>query len=453
MNLDVVILAAGQGTRMRSNLPKVLHAVAGKPMLAHVLDSARALSPRQIHVVIGHGAESVRATFAADDVNWVVQEQQLGTGHAVAQVLPHTEGADQLLVLYADVPLLRLASLQRLTSLADADKLGLLSVDMSDPSGYGRIVRDAADRVQAIVEQKDASPQQLLIHESNTGIMALPGAKARAWLTSLSSDNAQGEYYLTDVVAMAVAESLPVVVAQPEDELEVMGANNRQQLAVLERAWQRREAERLMAAGVTLIDPSRLDVRGEVTVGRDIEIDVNVVLQGRVVIEDNVRIEANVVIRDAHISAGSVIKAFSHIEGAQVGQACEVGPYARLRQGTCLHDGSKVGNFVETKKTTLGAGSKINHLSYVGDAEVGRGVNIGAGTITCNYDGVNKFVTRIEDGVFVGSNSALGAPVTLGEGSTIAAGSTITADVPADNLAFGRARQTLRADWKSSKPS
>lgn len=453
MNLDVVILAAGQGTRMRSNLPKVLHAVAGKPMLAHVLDSARALSPRQIHVVIGHGAESVRATFAADDVNWVVQEQQLGTGHAVAQVLAHTEGADQLLVLYADVPLLRLASLQRLTSLAGADKLGLLTVDMSDPSGYGRIVRDAADRVQAIVEQKDASPQQLLIHESNTGIMALPGAKARAWLTSLSSDNAQGEYYLTDVVAMAVAESLPVVVAQPEDELEVMGANNRQQLAVLERAWQRREAERLMAAGVTLIDPSRLDVRGEVTVGRDIEIDVNVVLQGRVVIEDNVRIEANVVIRDAHIAAGSVIKAFSHIEGAQVGQACEVGPYARLRLGTCLHDGSKVGNFVETKKTTLGAGSKINHLSYVGDAEVGRGVNIGAGTITCNYDGVNKFVTRIEDGVFVGSNSALVAPVTLGEGSTIAAGSTITADVPADNLAFGRARQTLRADWKSSKPS
>lgn len=448
MNLHVVILAAGQGTRMRSALPKVLHPVAGKPMLEHVIDSARALAPAGIHVVIGHGAEKVRETLDAADLNWVLQSEQLGTGHAVAQALPHINGADQVLVLYGDVPLLTVDTLKSLIEQTPVDSLGMLTVLLGDPTGYGRILRNAEGQVQAIVEQKDASAEQLLIREGNTGIMLLPGSRIQAWLTGLSNNNAQGEYYLTDVVELAVSQAVEVSVVQASDELEVMGANNRQQLSVLERAWQAREAERLMVQGASLADPARLDVRGEVSIGRDIRIDVNVVLEGRVVIEDDVTIEAHCVIRDSVIKAGSVIKAFSHLEGAEVGENCDVGPYARLRPGTVLQRKAKVGNFVETKKTVVGAGSKINHLSYVGDAEVGEGANIGAGTITCNYDGVNKFVTRIGDGAFIGSNTALVAPVSVGRMATTAAGSTITQDVPEATLGVGRARQRNVEGWK-----
>ncbi|PRB82777.1 bifunctional UDP-N-acetylglucosamine diphosphorylase/glucosamine-1-phosphate N-acetyltransferase GlmU [Pseudomonas sp. MYb185] len=448
MNLHVVILAAGQGTRMRSSLPKVLHPVAGKPMLEHVIDSARALLPQGIHVVIGHGAERVRQTLDAADLNWVLQSEQLGTGHAVAQALPHINDADQVLVLYGDVPLLQVETLRALVEQAGSQALGMLTVLMQDPTGYGRIIRDQSGQVQAIVEQKDASAEQLLINEGNTGIMVLPGSQAAGWLSSLSNNNAQGEYYLTDVVALAVSQAVPVQVAQAGDELEVMGANNRQQLAVLERGWQCREAERLMTQGASLADPARLDVRGEVSIGRDISIDVNVILEGRVVIEDDVIIGPHCVIKDSVIKSGSVIKAFSHLEGAEVGADCDVGPYARLRPGTVLHTGAKVGNFVETKKTVVGAGSKINHLSYVGDAEVGRNANIGAGTITCNYDGVNKFVTRIGDGAFIGSNTALVAPVAVGNQATTAAGSTITQDIPDATLAVARARQRNVEGWK-----
>ncbi|RGP53397.1 bifunctional UDP-N-acetylglucosamine diphosphorylase/glucosamine-1-phosphate N-acetyltransferase GlmU [Pseudomonas abyssi] len=448
MNLHVVILAAGQGTRMRSKLPKVLHPVAGKPMLGHVIDCARSLSPTRIHVVIGHGAELVRERLAAEDIHWVLQTEQLGTGHAVAQALPGTEGADQVLVLYGDVPLLRVDTLQQLSSQAGAQALGMLTVTMADPTGYGRIVRDAAGQVQAIVEQKDASAEQLAICEGNTGIMALPGKHAARWLGSLSNQNAQGEYYLTDVVAMAVSEQIPVEVAHAVDEYEVLGANNRVQLAVLEAEYRRRQAERLMTEGVSLADPARIDVRGDVRVGRDISIDINVVLEGRVVIEDDVIIEPNCVLRDCHIGAGSHIKAFSHIDGAELASGCDVGPYARLRPGTRLQAGAKIGNFVETKKADIGAGAKVNHLSYIGDAVVGPDVNIGAGTITCNYDGVNKHLTTIEEGAFIGTNTALVAPVTIGARATTAAGSTITTNVPADTLAVSRARQRNIDGWK-----
>ncbi|WP_425056077.1 bifunctional UDP-N-acetylglucosamine diphosphorylase/glucosamine-1-phosphate N-acetyltransferase GlmU [Pseudomonas abyssi] len=448
MNLHVVILAAGQGTRMRSKLPKVLHPVAGKPMLGHVIDCARSLSPTRIHVVIGHGAELVRERLAAEDIHWVLQTEQLGTGHAVAQALPGTEGADQVLVLYGDVPLLRVDTLQQLSSQAGAQALGMLTVTMADPTGYGRIVRDAAGQVQAIVEQKDASAEQLAICEGNTGIMALPGKHAARWLGSLSNQNAQGEYYLTDVVAMAVSEQIPVEVAHAVDEYEVLGANNRVQLAVLEAEYRRRQAERLMTEGVSLADPARIDVRGDVRVGRDISIDINVVLEGRVVIEDDVIIEPNCVLRDCHIGAGSHIKAFSHIDGAELANGCDVGPYTRLRPGTRLQAGAKIGNFVETKKADIGAGAKVNHLSYIGDAVVGPDVNIGAGTITCNYDGVNKHLTTIEEGAFIGTNTALVAPVTIGARATTAAGSTITANVPPDTLAVSRARQRNIDGWK-----
>lgn len=448
MNLHVVILAAGQGTRMRSSLPKVLHPVAGKPMLGHVIDSARSLAPQGIHVVIGHGAEQVREALDGPDLNWVLQQEQLGTGHAVAQALPHIGDADQLLVLYGDVPLIRQDSLRALLAQAGSEALGLLTVLMQDPTGYGRIVRDADGKVQAIVEQKDASAEQLLINEGNTGIMVLPGHAAANWLTGLSNNNAQGEYYLTDVVELAVSSAVAVEVAQAADELEVMGANNRQQLSVLERGWQQREAARLMEAGVSLADPARLDVRGELSIGRDISIDVNVIFEGQVVIEDGVIIGPHCVIKDSVIRRGSVIKAFSHLEGAEIAEHCEVGPYARLRPGTQLLTGAKIGNFVETKKTRLGAGSKINHLSYVGDAVVGDQANIGAGTITCNYDGVNKFVTQIGDGAFIGSNTALVAPVTVGNQATTAAGSTITQDVPDAALGVGRGRQRNIADWQ-----
>ncbi|MGQ7960210.1 bifunctional UDP-N-acetylglucosamine diphosphorylase/glucosamine-1-phosphate N-acetyltransferase GlmU [Pseudomonas sp. SP16.1] len=447
MSLDIVILAAGQGTRMRSALPKVLHPVAGKSMLGHVIDTARQLQPQGIHVVIGHGAELVRERLAGDDLNFVLQAEQLGTGHAVAQALPALS-AERVLILYGDVPLIEAETLQRLLAKVADEQLALLTVDLVDPSGYGRIVRDAAGVVQAIVEHKDATPEQRQICEGNTGILAVPGKRLGDWLGRLSNSNAQGEYYLTDVIAMAVADGLLVATEQPQDAMEVQGANDRIQLAELERHYQQRAARRLMAQGVTLRDPARFDLRGEVVVGRDVLIDVNVILEGRVVIEDDVQIGANCVIKDTVLRKGAVVKASSHLEGAELGEGADCGPFARLRPGSRLGAKAHVGNFVELKNAVLGEGAKAGHLSYLGDAEIGARSNIGAGTITCNYDGANKFRTVMGEDVFIGSNSALVAPVTLGDRATTGAGSTITADVPADSLAVGRAKQRNIEGWK-----
>ncbi|UPQ82820.1 bifunctional UDP-N-acetylglucosamine diphosphorylase/glucosamine-1-phosphate N-acetyltransferase GlmU [Pseudomonas knackmussii] len=447
MSLDVVILAAGQGTRMRSALPKVLHPVAGQSMLGHVIDTARGLKPKAIHVVIGHGAEHVRERLAADDLNFVVQAEQLGTGHAVAQALPALT-AERVLILYGDVPLIEAATLERLLQKVGPQQLALLTVKLADPTGYGRIVRDGQGVVQAIVEHKDATPEQKLIAEGNTGILAVPGERLGDWLGRLSNSNAQGEYYLTDVIAMAVCDGLVVSTEQPLDAMEVQGANDRIQLAELERHFQQRAARRLMSQGVTLRDPARFDLRGEVTVGRDVLIDVNVILEGNVVIEDGVEIGPNCVIRDSTLRRGAVVKANSHLEGAELGEGADCGPFARLRPGAVLGAKAHVGNFVEVKNSHMGEGAKAGHLAYLGDAEIGARTNIGAGTITCNYDGANKFRTVMGEDVFIGSNSSLVAPVTLGDGATTGAGSVITADVPAGTLALGRARQALISGWK-----
>ena len=447
MSLDIVILAAGQGTRMRSALPKVLHPVAGKPMLGHVIDTARQLAPQSIQVVIGHGAEKVRERLAADDLSFVVQEQQLGTGHAVAQAQPHLS-AERVLILYGDVPLIEPATLQRLLEQVNARQLGLLTVELADPTGYGRILRDGHGEVQAIVEHKDASEAQRAIREGNTGILAVPGHCLGDWLGRLSNSNAQGEYYLTDVIAMAVADGLRIATVQAADEMEVLGANDRIQLAQLERHYQGRAARRLMAQGVTLIDPARFDLRGEASVGRDVLIDVNVILEGKVIIEDNVQIGPNCVIKDSVLRAGAIIKANSHLEGAQVGEGADCGPFARLRPGAVLGKKAHVGNFVELKNAVLGEGAKAGHLSYLGDAEIGARTNIGAGTITCNYDGANKHRTVMGEDVFIGSNSSLVAPLNLGAGATTGAGSTITQDVPAQTLAVGRGKQRNIEGWK-----
>lgn len=454
MSLDIVILAAGQGTRMRSALPKVLHPVAGRSMLAHVIDTARSLSPQSIQVVIGHGADLVRQRLAADDLNFVIQAEQLGTGHAVAQALPHLT-AEKVLILYGDVPLIQSATLQGLLEKVNEHQLGLLTVELADPTGYGRILRDVSGQVQAIVEHKDASAEQRAIREGNTGILAVPGARLSDWLGRLSNSNAQGEYYLTDVIAMAVADGLRVETAQAGDEMEVLGANDRIQLAQLERHYQQRAARDLMARGVTLLDPARFDLRGEVSVGRDVLIDVNVILEGRVVIEDGVSIGPNCVIKDSTLRAGAVVKANSHLDGAELGEGADCGPFARLRPGSVLGRKAHVGNFVELKNAVLGEGAKAGHLSYLGDAEVGARSNIGAGTITCNYDGANKFRTVMGEDVFIGSNSSLVAPLTLGAGATTGAGSTVTADVPGNTLAVGRAKQRNIEGWKrpQKKPS
>ena len=447
MSLDIVILAAGQGTRMRSALPKVLHPVAGKSMLGHVIDTARQLSPRKIHVVIGHGAELVRERLAADDVDFVLQAEQLGTGHAVAQALPHIE-ADKVLILYGDVPLTQVETLSRLLEQASDTQLGLLTVNLADPTGYGRIIRDEAGIVQAIVEHKDASEAQRAIREGNTGILAVPGKRLGYWLGRLSNSNAQGEYYLTDVIAMAVADGLVVATETAQEEMEVLGANDRIQLAQLERYYQQRAARRLMTLGVTLLDPARFDLRGEVTVGRDVQIDINVILEGKVVIEDGVQIGPNCVIKDSTLRRGAIVKANSHLEGAELGEGADCGPFARLRPGAKLGAKAHVGNFVELKNAVLGEGAKAGHLSYLGDAEIGARTNIGAGTITCNYDGANKFKTVMGEDVFIGSNSSLVAPVTLGDGATTGAGSTVTQDVPSKALAVGRAKQRNIEGWK-----
>jgi len=447
-SLDVIILAAGKGKRMHSDIPKVLHKVGGRSLLAHVVDTALSLDAAAVHVVVGHEAEQIRTAFESAPVGWALQAEQLGTGHAVAQAMPNVRDDALLLVLYGDVPLIQAETLRQLLAKAGDDALAVLTLNSTDPHGLGRILRDAEGRAIAIVEEKDATTEQRAIKETNSGIMAVRSATLRQWLGRLKNDNAQGEYYLTDIVGLAVADGVAVETLRIDDELEVLGVNNKAQLAQLERHYQRRMAERFLEAGVTLADPSRFDVRGELTCGRDVEVDINCIFEGKVVIGNRVRIGPNVCIKNAVIGDHAVIHANSHIDGAQVAEHCAVGPFARLRPGTVLNTGSKIGNFVETKKATLGAGSKVNHLSYVGDATLGRDVNIGAGTITCNYDGVNKFETRIEDNVFVGSNTALVAPVKIGENATIGAGSTITGDVPGEHLAIARGRQRNIEGWK-----
>jgi len=447
MRLGVVILAAGQGTRMRSDRPKVLHRIAGRPLLGHVIDCARSLSPDEIVIVYGHGGEQVRAEFAAQaDLRWAEQAQQLGTGHALQQAMPQLRTADQVLVLYGDVPLTRHQTLHDLIE-ATAHGFGLLTVTLDDPSGYGRIVRNEGGRVQRIVEQKDASAEQLTIREVNTGIMCMPREALARWLGKLSNRNAQGEYYLTDVLGMAVAEGFDIQVRQPASAREAEGVNNRLQLAALERAHQRCLAEQLMLDGVTLRDPARIDIRGVLEHGRDVEIDVNVLLEGRVVLGDRVRIGANCVVRDAVVGDDVEILDNCVVEDARIGPASRIGPFSRLRPGAELVGEAHVGNFVEIKKSVIGQGSKVNHLSYIGDTEIGAGVNIGAGTITCNYDGANKHKTVIADHAFIGSNTALVAPVTVGANATIGAGSVISKDAPEDKLTLTRAKQ-VSLDWQ-----
>ncbi|MDP3842332.1 MAG: bifunctional UDP-N-acetylglucosamine diphosphorylase/glucosamine-1-phosphate N-acetyltransferase GlmU [Oxalobacteraceae bacterium] len=445
--MNIVILAAGMGKRMQSALPKVLHPLAGKPLLSHVLDTARSLSPSTLCVIYGHGGEQVPSLLAASDVIFACQQPQLGTGHAVAQAAPHLDDAAPTLVLYGDVPLTDAASLQRLIAAAGNDKLAILTVHMDDPTGYGRIVREHG-AITRIVEQKDATDAELAITEVNTGILVAPTARLKQWLATLSNHNAQGEYYLTDIVARAVADGVPVASAQPEAVWETLGVNSKVQLAELERIHQRNIANALLEQGVTLLDPARLDVRGTLTCGRDVTIDVGCVFEGIVTLEDGARIEAHCVIRNAVIAAGAQIKPFCHIEDATVGAHSVIGPYARLRPGTVLAENVHIGNFVEIKNSQVAAGSKANHLAYVGDATIGSRVNIGAGTITCNYDGANKFRTVIGDDAFIGSDSQLVAPVTVGKGATLGAGTTLTKDAPAGALTISRARQVTLTGWQ-----
>ncbi|MCK6404376.1 MAG: bifunctional UDP-N-acetylglucosamine diphosphorylase/glucosamine-1-phosphate N-acetyltransferase GlmU [Rhodocyclaceae bacterium] len=445
--MNVVILAAGQGKRMHSNLPKVLHPIAGKALVRHVIDTARSLLPARLCLVYGHGGAAVRAALPDADLAWALQEPQLGTGHAVQQALPLLEGDGVTLVLYGDVPLTRPETLRRLLAAAK-DGLAVLTVALEDPTGYGRIVRDGAGRVTRIVEQKDASDEEIKIREINTGIMAIPTRRLAGWLANLSNDNAQGEYYLTDVIAAAVAEGVPVNTAHPDGEWEVLGVNSKVQLAQLERILQGRIAGDLLEAGVRLADPARLDVRGELVCGRDVVIDVNCVFEGRVELADAVEIGPNCVLKNVRIGPGARIAAFSHLEEASVGPDCIVGPYARLRPGTELAAEVHIGNFVEVKNSKIAAQSKANHLAYVGDARVGERVNIGAGTITCNYDGANKHLTVIEDDAFIGSDTQLVAPVTVGRGATLGAGTTLTKDAPPDTLTVSRAKQISVSSWQ-----
>jgi bifunctional UDP-N-acetylglucosamine pyrophosphorylase/glucosamine-1-phosphate N-acetyltransferase len=445
--MNIVILAAGQGKRMRSDLPKVLQPIAGRPMLAHVLATARELAAGRICVVYGHGGDGVREAFADYDVIWARQEPQLGTGHAVLQALPHLDPAVPTLVLYGDVPLIQATTLSTLLALGRGGALALLTVRLTNPHGYGRIVR-AHGRVVRIVEEKDADDAERSITEVNTGILVAPTTALARWLPGLGNRNVQGEYYLTDIVALAVAENMAVEASHPAHAWEVEGVNSKAQLAALERIHQRNTAEELMAAGVTLADPARIDVRGELSCGRDVAIDVNCVFEGRVLIGDGVSVGPNCVLKNVAVKAGARIQAFCHLEGAEVGPQSIVGPYARLRPGAILGEDVHVGNFVEVKNSSIAAHSKANHLAYVGDATVGSRVNIGAGTITCNYDGANKFRTIIEDDVFIGSDSQLVAPVTVGRGATLGAGTTLTQDAPAEQLTISRARQITIAGWK-----
>jgi bifunctional UDP-N-acetylglucosamine pyrophosphorylase/glucosamine-1-phosphate N-acetyltransferase len=448
LKLDIVILAAGLGKRMHSALPKVLHPLAGKPLLAHVLDTARALSPRQICVVYGHGGDAVPNAVADESLICVRQEPQLGTGHALMQALPHLGREGMTLVLYGDVPLTSLETLEKLIATAADETFALLTVELANPSGYGRIVRNDTGAVLAIVEEKDASEPERKIREINTGIMVIPNRYLQGWLHKLENNNAQKEYYLTDVVGMAGRDGITIEAVQPKHDWETTGVNSKAQLADLERIYQREYARKLLEQGVTLADPSRIDIRGKLSCGRDVTIDVGCIFEGQVHLGDGVRVGAYTILKGASVEAGSVIAPFSLIEAAEIGKDCRIGPYARIRPGTRLDDEVHIGNFVEVKNSAIAAGSKANHLSYIGDAVIGRSVNIGAGTITCNYDGANKHQTIIEDNVFVGSNTQLVAPVRVTQGSTIGAGSTITKDTPPDTLTLSRAKQMSIEGWK-----
>jgi bifunctional UDP-N-acetylglucosamine pyrophosphorylase / glucosamine-1-phosphate N-acetyltransferase len=446
--LSIVILAAGQGKRMKSALPKVLQPLAGRPLLKHVIDTARLLEPVGIHVVYGHGGDQVRDALKDEPVSWVLQAERLGTGHAVMQAMPSVPNDHVVLVLYGDVPLISRATLTELLVLAGSLKTALLTVELEDPTGYGRIVRGKRDRVQKIVEQKDASKKELKIRECNTGVIATPARLLKKWLKSLRNDNAQGEYYLTDVVGMASSEKAEVSPLVTPNIVEVLGVNDKLQLAELESAFRRQTARELMLAGVTVVDPARLDVRGTVTHGTDVFIDVNVVLEGNVKLGDRVRIHPNCVIRNSEIGSDTQVFPNVVVDSTVIGASCNIGPFARFRPTSTLSDGVHVGNFVEVKNSKMGEASKANHLAYVGDAEVGNRVNIGAGTIIANYDGVNKHRTIIADDVHTGSNSVLVAPITVGAGATIAAGSTVAREVPAGKLTVARARQTTIEEWR-----
>jgi bifunctional UDP-N-acetylglucosamine pyrophosphorylase/glucosamine-1-phosphate N-acetyltransferase len=447
LSLSVIILAAGQGTRMRSTLPKVLQALAGRPLLAHVVDCAAVLNASDVCVVYGHGGDAVQKAFEGSDLRWALQAEKNGTGHAVQQAMPETPDQNRVLILFGDVPLLMPATLSRLLD-ATADKeMSILTVDMDDPSGYGRIIRQKGE-VVANVEHKDATEAERAVQEINTGVMLCPASKLKKWLNNLGNDNSQDEYYLTDVIAMAVADGVTVHGVKADTWVEVMGINDKKQLAEAERALQARLVDELMAEGVGFADPARVDIRGTLTCGRDVFIDINAVFEGDVSLGDGVRIESNNLIRDSKLGAGTVVHSNCHLEGASTGNDCEIGPFARMRPGAELANKVKVGNFVEIKKSTVGDGSKVNHLTYIGDAEIGKGVNVGAGTITCNYDGANKHKTTIGDGVFVGSGVNLVAPIEIGAGATIGAGSTLTKPVAAGGLTLARSKQMTLPGWK-----
>jgi bifunctional UDP-N-acetylglucosamine pyrophosphorylase / glucosamine-1-phosphate N-acetyltransferase len=447
MGANVVILAAGQGKRMHSDLPKVLHTLAGRPMLAHVIATARALEPGRIVVVYGHGGAQVKDAMHQPDLAFALQEPQLGTGHALQQALPYLDTSGSTVVLYGDVPLIRAATLKALLDAAGAG-VALLAAVLDDPTGYGRVLRDSRGLVEGIVEERDADDMQRAVREVNTGFMVLPTARLSGWLAQLSNQNAQGEYYLTDLVAIARREDVPVNAVVARDANETLGVNSKTQLAQIERIYQARCAAGLMEQGVTLRDPTRIDVRGNLTCGRDVQIDVNCVFEGDVVLEAGAGIGPHCVLKNVRVGANTCIEAYSHIDGAQIGERCRIGPYARLRPGTDLAEDVHIGNFVEVKASAIAAGSKANHLAYVGDTTVGRNVNVGAGTITCNYDGANKHRTVIEDDVFIGSDTQLVAPVVVRRGATIGAGSTITREVPPDQLTLTRVKQVSVASWK-----
>lgn len=447
MNFSAVILAAGKGTRMYSNTPKVLHTLAGKPMVKHVIDTCNGLGAQNIHLVYGHGGDQMKATLAEEQVNWALQAEQLGTGHAVDQASAHFADDEKVLILYGDVPLISAETIENLLDAQPTGGIALLTVVLDNPTGYGRIIRRNGP-VVAIVEQKDATDEQKLIKEINTGVMVATGGDLKRWLSGLSNDNAQGEYYLTDVIAAAHDEGRAVEAVHPNSPIEVEGVNDRSQLARLERAYQAEQADKLLKQGVMLRDPSRFDLRGELQCGMDVEIDVNVIIEGSVSIGDNVTIGAGCVLKDCEIDDNTVIRPYSVIEGATVGEDCTVGPFTRLRPGADMRNDSHVGNFVEVKNTRLGEGSKANHLTYLGDAEIGQRVNVGAGAITCNYDGANKFKTIIGDDVFVGSDSQLIAPVTIANGATVGAGSTVTRDVAESELVISRAKERKIANWQ-----